>query len=288
MNLKGELQLLAAYLLISTFGIFSRELNKDMGPLTQVSLRFMMAAVLFFILFSKNLKFLKIKKKDLFKLFIAGFFGYGIMVVLFVLSYLNTTYANATTFTGITPLFVVLLSLFIKEKIDKNTIVSLVLSLTGIFVIFRPDFSNLDLGMVFAMSSAFLYATFLLIIRGIKKLDIKTRSFYSAFFGGFLLFPLVLFFENTSFNYSTISWIYLGIMAVLNVISFYLIHAGLENVKASTAGIIGTSMIIFGVIISVVWYKEAISWFEIIGSLLILLSIVVLNIDLKKLRLKGE
>ena len=123
-----------------------------------------------------------------------------------------------------------------------------------------------------------------MIIRNIRKLNIKTRAFYTTLFGGFLLFPFVFIFEKISFNFSTLSWIYLVIMAVLNVISFYLIHAGLEKVKASTAGIIGTSVIIFSVIIGVVWYKEVLTLYEIIGSFFVLMSIVLLNFDFRKVR----
>ncbi len=282
MKLKGELYILAASLLISTYGIFIRQLNIEMGLITQVSLRFIIASVIFYLVFFRKKGFPEISGKDAMKLFIAGFFGYGVMVVFYSLSFINTSYSNATTFTNLTPVFAFVLGwLFLKEKNDLNSTIALLFSITGIVIAFRPDFSNVNIGMIFAMASSFLYAMHIVIARGMKDIDSNVRGFYIPFFGGFVLFPFI-FLESPSFVYTGATWMYLALMGILNFITFYLMQKGLTIVEAKDAGIITSSSILFGIAISYFVFNETFSTNEIVGALMIFSSIIILNIRKNK------
>ncbi len=293
MNIKGEFYLILANLIFSTLGIFTRELNKELMPITQVSYRLIIATLFYLIFFSiKDKKFLKVSSKNLFKLFVAGFFGYGLMVVFVVLAFLNTNYGNASTFLQLSPIFTLLISWkLLKEKIKLSAILAIITSVIGILIVFRPDFSNLDIGIVYALISAVIYAPYIVIIRSMRNIDIRTRLFYTTFFAGFFLLPFVLIFEtpvNISFSFMT--GFYIVLMAILNIIGYTLMNLGLKNVLANIAGILGVSQAFFGIIISYVVYNEMFSFYELIGAFFILSSIIIINLNFKKFdqSLKGE
>jgi drug/metabolite transporter (DMT)-like permease len=278
MNLKSEFYVILSSLIFSTMGLMTRELNKELGVITQVSFRLSMACIIFFLVFrSKGTKFLNVEKKDLIKLFVAGFFGYGVMVIFIALSFINTSYANASTFLQITPFFVLILSwLFLREKITVNVVISTVLALLGALIIFKPDLSMLDLGMAFALISAILNSIYVILIRYLRNIDIKSRLFYFSFFGGVFFLPVAFFYEKISF-FSMKMWIILFIMAIGNVIAYYLLNLGAKTLEASAIGILGVSQAVFGIIISYL-IGEKFPGLGLLGAVLILLSIVAINV----------
>ena len=283
MKNRGEIYILLTALIISTFGIFIRELDKEVPPIAQVSLRFMIAAIIYFVLFAKDRAYLKITKPQFFKLLIAGFLAYGVMVVLFVLSYLNTSYANASAFTSMTPLFAGIFGwMLLREKITNSKIIALLLSVSGVMIIFRPDFSNFDIGIAYGIACALLYGLYFTIIRSFKKDDWKTSAFYVPLFAGFLLFPFVLIFETTSFSYSLTTWIYIIIMSLLNVAVLFFLNKGMQTVEAGVGGILSSSVIVFGSIISILVYRELPSLAELAGYAFILLAVVAVHLKFKK------
>ena len=150
-------------------------------------------------------------------------------------------------------------------------------------MIFRPDFSNVDIGIIYGIISSALYAGLFVLIRTMDGIDVLTRSFYFVFFSGLFLFP---FRENWSFDFSGKTWLFISLMGAFNVVSIYLINMGARSVQANNAGIITTSGVFFGIAISYIVFKETFTWIEMIGALLIVLSIILLNVRLPK-RLGG-
>ena len=286
MKIKGELSIVFAYFLISTFGIFARFLSKEIHPVTQVAIRFSIASTIFFVLFFRDKNTFRVSKKEFLILAVAGFIGYGIMVVLYVYSFLNASYANAAAFNSLNPVYLVILGwFFLREKIDSNTFLALVVAVAGMVFVFRPDFSNFEIGMAYAAACSFLNSVFFIVIRFLRDVNYKARTLITLSFAGFGLLPFAFIIEN-GFSFSAVSWIVLIIMAVLNVMSFGSLQYGLKYVEAGKAGILTSCLIIFGTIISVVVYNEALDVFEIIGTLLIILSIALINIKaIKPLKL---
>jgi drug/metabolite transporter (DMT)-like permease len=282
MNIKGELYIIIANLILATFGILTRELNKELLPMTQVTYRLVLASVILFIIFIfQNKDFLKISFRNLFLLFIAGFFGYGIMVIYIVYALINTTLANATVLLQFTSIFILPLSwIFLKEKIKINAIIAIVLSFFGLLIIFRPNFSNIDTGMIYALVSALFYSFYFIIIRYLININIKTRLFYTTFFAGFFLIPFTYILEGPVNHQLDLKTIFIIILfSILNIIVYFLMNKGLKKVEANIAGILTITQSLFAIFIGYISYGETLTFLEIIGAFFILSSIIVLNID---------
>ncbi|MFH2027515.1 MAG: DMT family transporter [Nanoarchaeota archaeon] len=279
MNLRAEAFVIFAALIFSTMGLMTRDLNKELGVITQVSFRLTIACLIFFFVFgAKGMDFLKVSKKQLGKLFIAGFFGYGLMVIFIALSFINTSYANASTFLQITPIFVLVLSwLFLHEKITAKIVFSTFLAIIGAMIIFKPDLSMLDLGISFALLSAILNSVYVILIRDLRNVDIKSRLFYFSLFGGVLFLPFAFIYEKI-YLFSMKMWIILFIMALGNVAAYYLLNLGAMALEANIVGILGVSQAVFGIMISYL-IGEKFPGIGLVGAFLILLSIIVININ---------
>ncbi|MFH0875155.1 MAG: DMT family transporter [archaeon] len=281
MKFKEEIYIILANVIFAFMGVFTRLINNDLLPITQVAYRLTIAAVIFFFFYSlKGTSFLKITKKELPLLFIAGFLGYGLMVVFAVYSLITTTYGNALTFLQLSSVFVIILgAVFLREKISRNAIFACILSFAGIIVAFRPDLGNINYGIFFAIISALFYSFYFIIIRKLKEIDIKTRLFYTTLFAGVFLLPVALVFEKKlSFSFGLDTLIYLIIMALMNIAGYYLMNLGIKKVEANIAGILTVVQTLGGIIIGVLLYNEPMAAFEIVGSGLIILSIIILNL----------
>jgi drug/metabolite transporter (DMT)-like permease len=281
MRYRGEFFLVIANFIFAFMGVFTRLLNKDLLPITQVTYRLTLASLLYLVIFSiKDTKFLKTSFKNISLLFVAGFFGYGLMVVFAVYSLITTTYSNAITFLQLSSIFVIILGYFLlKEHIKPNAMLACFLSIIGAIVVFRPDFSNFSIGAVYAIVSSLFYSFYFIVIRKLKDLDIRTRLFYSTFFAGVFLIPVVLVFEKyLSFSFGISTIVYLIIMAIMNIVSYYFMNLGLKEVEANVAGILTIVQTLVGIIIGTLLYHEPMTIFEIAGSGLIVLAIIVLNI----------
>ncbi len=278
MNARGEAYIILSAIVFSVFGIFTRMLAEEIPLLAQVSYRLILAALIYLGVFRWR-SYLKISRSELIKLMLAGIVGYGLMVVLGASAYLNTDYGSATTLLQLNTVFVFLLGVMIlKERLRKSHVLAVLVTLAGIVMIFRPDFSNLDLGMMLAIGSAICNSIYFIVIRSLKKLDIRARLFYSALFAGAVLLPLSIILERPS-PFVSGNVIFLIILtALLNVGAYYLLNRGLDLVEAHIASILAAMQVIFGLLISFFLYREKIGIWDIAGTLAVISSIAILNI----------
>jgi len=284
MDFKGEFIIILANLVWATVGIFIRQINDSMLPATQVFFRLCIISLILFIIFSpKGLGFLKVKKKELFLLFIAGFFGYGLMLLFFVLAIVNTTYANALTLLQFSAVILMVFGvIFLKEKLRLNSVLALLIALVGIMLIFQPKFGIIEPGVLYAIISAFLYAVYILIMRDLKEISIKTRLFYASIFGLVSMLPIIIIFERSSFVISKEIFFYQLIASILNLSGYALLNIGIRTVSATSAGILNITEPIFGLFIGYFFFKEMLGLNEVIGIILVISAVMVLNINGKK------
>jgi drug/metabolite transporter (DMT)-like permease len=115
------------------------------------------------------------------------------------------------------PLFVpFVLLLWKKHRISKNRILALMLGFLGVFVILRPSFSRMDIGMLAILVSAFFAAWSLVSVRYLTKIE-KPRIiiFYFFLFMTFLSM-IPMFFKWHSFPIELFIFVLLvGVSSVL-------------------------------------------------------------------------
>jgi len=147
--------------------------------------------------------------------------------------------ANAVLLNYMAPIFVALLApLFLKEKLEKSTLLALAISVAGIVVISYQQnlqISHLNLlGVILGLLSGLAYAGFIIASkRALSSFSSQVVAFYSYAVASIFLLPFVI---GTDFSPDLTSWILLLVLGVFNTgfaVTLYL--KGLGMVKAQKA-----------------------------------------------------
>jgi len=147
--------------------------------------------------------------------------------------------ANAVLLNYTAPIFVALLApLFLKEKLEKSTLLALAISVAGIVVISYQQnlqISHLNLlGVILGLLAGLAYAGFIIASkRALSSFSSQVVAFYSYSVASIFLLPFVI---GTDFSLDLASWILLLVLGVFNTgfaVTLYL--KGLGMVKAQKA-----------------------------------------------------
>jgi len=147
--------------------------------------------------------------------------------------------ANAVLLNYTAPVFVPLLApLFLKEKLEKSTLLALAISVAGMVVISYQQNLQIGelnpLGVVLGILAGLAYAGFIIASkRALSIFSSQVVAFYSYSMASIFLFPFVI---GTDFPPDLASWAFLLVLGVFNTgfaVTLYL--KGLGMVKAQKA-----------------------------------------------------
>ncbi len=246
----------------------------SMQPHTLLAIRFTIASILLCIIFHKRLK--KINKDYLISGGIIGvflFIAYSIQTI----GITDTTPGKNAFLTAVYCVIVPYLYWIVdKKKPDKYNVISAALCLTGIgLVSINSDF-RIQFGDAFSLICGFFYAAHMVSISKLSKdrdpvlLTIVQFS-YTAIFS----WIATLIFEDIPKSFSPnviIELLYLAVFAT--AIALLLQNIGQKYTKPAPAAIILSLEAVFGVIFSVMFFKEEISIKLFLGFLLIFIAII--------------
>jgi drug/metabolite transporter, DME family len=266
--------------------IFVRKLSSfELTSMEIVTLRVVTATILLGIIgLIKYRSELMIKWSDI-KLFI----GTGILsIVLFnwcyftAINQMNISIAVILLYTA--PAFVIVLSwLFLKEKMAKTKLMSVTGTLLGCILIAGSglgDTSSLSLaGIITGLGAGFGYALYTIFGKfALKKYSPFTITFYTFLVASVALLPLTNLWEKSSILVSEEVITYgFGLGLIPTVIAYLMYTKGLESIESSKASIIATVEPIVATLLSVFLYGESFGFVQFIGSLIILLSVILIN-----------
>lgn len=261
-----------------------------------VTLRVVSATILLGIIgLIKYRSQLVIKWSDL-KLFI----GTGIFsIVLFnwcyftAINQMNISIAVILLYTA--PAFVILLSfLFLKEKMAKAKLISVTGTLLGCVLIAGSglgDASELTLaGVITGLGAGFGYALYTIFGKfALKKYSPFTVTFYTFLVASVALLPLTNLWEKSSILVSGEVITYgFGLGLIPTVIAYLLYTKGLESIEGSKAAIVATVEPVVATLLSVFLYGESFGFVQFVGSLIILLSVILINMPISSKRYKEK
>ncbi len=204
-------------------------------------------ATLLFWLMSLFLPNEKIDKKDFFQLFLASVFGVFINMLLFLKGLEFTTPIHASTIMTITPIVILILSVFmLKERITSLKILGVIIGFIGALILTLYGQSaraadNIQLGNLMIFLNAVSYSVYVILI---KKLTAKYHPF--TFIKWLFLFGLILV---TPFGFSEVQEIqwqsftpYVTFSVIFVVVgatfgTYLLNPLAISRLKASTVGI---------------------------------------------------
>ena len=204
-------------------------------------------ATLLFWLMSLFLPNEKIDKKDFFQLFLASVFGVFINMLIFLKGLEFTTPIHASTIMTITPIVILILSVFmLKERITSLKILGVIIGFIGALILTLYGQSaraadNILFGNLMIFLNAVSYSVYVILI---KKLTAKYHPF--TFIKWLFLFGLILV---TPFGFSEVQEIqwqsftpYVTFSVIFVVVgatfgTYLLNPLAISRLKASTVGI---------------------------------------------------
>ena len=256
-----------------SLGVFTRAI-----PLSALSLAYLRALIALPVL----LVVMKMKKADqaqwrlLIPYLISGvLLGFGWLTLFY--GFKHTSISSAVIIYNMCPVYVMLLApLVLKETISKLQMVVIFISFLGLFLIVGHNLAEGYgyMGLVLSAISGMIYATIVLINRSIKvRVDNQIATFAQILAAMIVLLPFVLIDGNIStvVHLDTIAVIYTILLGVLHTgvayTMFFSVYAHLESVEIVSYSFLEP---LFGILLSVIFIGETLTFIQIIGGILIL------------------
>ncbi len=278
---KGFIFVIIAGIIFGSMGVLVRYISPHVTPFSQVLIRVAFAFIMSLLLISKSKDFFKITKKDLLVYSLGGVLGHATVLILFTLSIINTTIANAFFLLYTEPFFAAVFAyVFLREKITRQLLITLIISFFGIFLIFNPsNFHQNLLGNIYGLGAGILYGFYIFLGRIVgKKYSSSKNTLWMFTFSIMFLIPMTFSFEKPfSLSIPFYVWILLFLFGLANVSAYSLLNAGLSKIKAGYAGILLLLAPTSAIFYAMIFFKEYPSITTIVGSILITLSIIYLT-----------
>lgn len=244
----GVLAILVAGFIGGQSPLFLKLAQRDFSPLFLTEIRFLIASLVMLPFFLKQ-KDLVVQSFGIRHMFFQSVF-FALNVVVFSLAIQYTTAIVSTVLYGLTPLIVMIFGYFmLDERVTKNMVIGLGLSLTGLAFILWQSFAKAGvmtfgspLGNGLTLFAVFSWAIYLVFSRQmIKKYTPVTTSFISFVLTSVLLIPVILI---DSMQHplvlritplGVISIVILGVLS--SAIAFFLIQYGVKHTTAFIASL---------------------------------------------------
>ncbi|MBI2611128.1 DMT family transporter, partial [Candidatus Gottesmanbacteria bacterium] len=179
----GIFYLILASLCYAVMSIFIRIVNTEIPPFSQMFLRYFVTVTLAFIFVKLQKQTIKSKTSNgLILMILVAFFGYTLSTVFFTFSILATTIAT-TLFLFSTNVIIapILAFIILKERMPRNLLIAIGLSLIGALLLFQPDFQSKSvIGPLFALLASFATAVYYVGRRALKNHSAATMMFYAT------------------------------------------------------------------------------------------------------------
>ncbi len=202
------------------------------------------------------------------------------VTTLFVVANKLTTAANAIVLQFTAPVFVILLmALIYRQKPGRADLITCFLVLLGVVIFFIDGLQagNL-LGNLAAVLSGVCYAGVFMMNTG-KRTDAISSCFLGQLAAGLILTPLCL--RETDFSLPTMAAVLaLGIVQVGG--AYILFSIGIRNTPPVTASLISGMEPILNPLLVAAFYGERVTVLSVIGSVIVVCSIMAYNIRAAK------
>lgn len=255
--------------------------NNGLNATTVLIFRYLLAAfILFFYCIFKRLN-LKINKKQLILFLLVGMVGYTLSTETLFIAYNKIGAGLATALHFVYPTVVCVLSFFIyKEAMNKSKIIALIVSCIGVYMLVGLSLSEINIpGVILALFSGIVYSVSIL---GMNKKELKEMNnmvvtFYISLFAGIAILAFgvvskgIIIVPNMEVILSLV-----GLSVISTILPLLFIVKAVKYVGPSTTSILATFEPIVSMVVGVFMFKEKITLSIIIGTILILISVVIL------------
>ena len=233
----------------------------------------------FFVILVSIFLLLTYKKKIFIALYesgLPGFFG-GIILgcgfSAYVFAMYKTTVANTNFIIQTQAIFLAIFGyLFLREKISKLTLVSIILAITGIILMVGNSLSPGQLsGNLVAFIMPISFAILIIIVRKYPKVDMIPLQLFAG-----IVAMLIGYFVSTKINISTNDILLAFIAGFFQVgLGFIFITIGAKKTLSATVGILMMTEAVFGPFWAWMFLKETPQLITLIGGSIIIIAVLI-------------
>lgn len=284
-NIQGDLYIILASTAFGVMPILAKlAYGRGATTYTVLFLRFLFAAlILLYIILNKKIS-LKLNRKQILMVIMLGLFGYSATALCLFISYKYVSVGVATNLLYTYPAIVTLMSRFLyNEKLYGRKIVSLLLSLIGVFILIEIKNQSFNItGVLFAFGSAIFYSLYVLGVSTdtAKKINSYVMIFYLSLTSSFIMLLLGVSTSTLDLNIDFYALICIILLAFIStVVALMSFLRGVRIIGPSRAAILSTLEPIVSIILGFLILRERLSLNMIIGSSLVIASVLLLVKD---------
>lgn len=273
---KSKLQLLGAMSIFGTIGLFVRYL-----PLSSAAIAFFRGVmgvvflILMMLLTRQKPDWAAIRKNA--ALLVISGAAIGINWILLFEAYRYTTVATATVCYYLAPLFLLLASPLLGERLTVKKLGCVAVALAGMVCVSGvlegavPTAKELT-GIALGVGAAVLYASVMLLNKKLSPIPAYDKTILQLASAAMVIFPYLLFAgELTLSGLSGIQWGVLCIVGIVHTgIAYALYFGSMRNLKTQTIAIFSYIDPVVAVLLSALVLQEKLTAIGILGAVLIL------------------
>ena len=272
---KGEVLVALALSLRASSLLFGKIAMRSMGPFLTIGFRFTIAFAIIALLFRKSLT--KVDAKTLFHCALIGITFF--LAMLTEMMGLKTTPSSVTAFLeGMVVVIVPALTCIIKRKLpDKITAISAAICIVGVaFLTLKGDKLGFTSGELLVLLGTFWYSLSVIVTdTAAKNDDLMVVSIYQLLFIAIFAFIGAFFFEDLRMPQSSSEWgAILALAIICSCVGFTIQPFGQKYITPERAGVLAVFNPLTAAILGVLFLHEKMTPSMLLGSFLILISIV--------------
>lgn len=295
--MKGKIKFIITMMIFGSIGPFVKQID-----LTSSEIAFLRGIIgsLFLLIASflvREKPTWKLLKANSILLILSGA-AIGLNWIFLFESYRYTTISNATLSYYFAPVFVMALAPFVlKEKLTVVKAASIVLAMTGLFLIVNTGDGGSGgsyqhaIGISYGLLAAALYASVIIMNKFIKNLSGFETTLVQLMVAAVVLLPYVYWKDHMNLSgLNAKSILFIFILGIVHTGFAYLLYfTSLKEIKAQTIAILSYMDPISAVLIAAVFLNESMTFIQIIGGILILGSTFLSEwLDSMVTKRKGE
>lgn len=273
--INPRFMLITSMAIFGTLGLFVRNIPISSGELALY--RAILAVVLiavFLVVTGQSFPFASIKK-EVPLLFVSGV-AMGINWILLFEAYKYTTVSVATLSYYFAPVIVtVVCPILFKEKLTGKQIICFTMSTLGLVMI--TGIGNIGggndfIGILFGLGAAVFYATVILLNKFIKNVEGIHRTFLQFLAAIVILTPYAVMTSGVTLgSLNERGWVNLLIVGLVHTGATYCMYfSSLKELPGQKAAILSYIDPLVAVMVSVTLLGETMTWWQVIGGILIL------------------
>jgi drug/metabolite transporter (DMT)-like permease len=295
-RLRDWILLLLCNLMWASQFVLVKIVQEQMGPVAATSFPMLIATILLFPIVRWESRGLtrqrSVPGKDWLRFLLIGVLG-QVVAQLFITWGLRFSLAsNAALLTLAMPIATTVMAYFILgETMSRIRWISFALAIAGVVECSGVDWKELDLsGKSYLLGNALIFIS----VCGSAFYNVYSKKLlerytplqvllYSYYFVNLFLLPITLYTEPGAFHqiasYTVKTWMGIALLAVFQYcLSMVIFLTVLTRLDATQASLSNYMIPFFGLVIAAVVLHEKLTWFMILGGVLVLLSTLLVTV----------